>query len=96
MEGTDYSSSSSHGSSGEVAIIGNTSTATFNGWKYKHYFILLSESDKNLKVRCTLCSGNKTLLCARNTTSNFKRHLSAVHKNAVLVAKEVEEPEKRK
>lgn len=96
MEGTDCSSSSSHGSSGEVASIGNTSTATFHGWKYKHYFVLLSEDEKNLKVRCTLCSGNKTLSCARNTTSNFKKHLSAVHKNAVLVAKEVEQPEKRK
>ena len=96
MEGTDYSSSSSHGSSGEVASIGNTSTATFHGWKYKHYFVLLSENDKNLKVRCTLCSGNKTLSCTRNTSSNFKKHLSAVHKNAALVAKEVEQPEKRK
>ena len=96
MEGTDYSSSFSHGSSGEVASIGNTSTATFHGWKYKHYFVLLSENDKNLKVYCTLCSGNETLLCARNTTSNFKKHLSTVHKNAVLVAKEVEQPEKRK
>ena len=97
MEGTDCSSTSSHGSSG-VASIGSTctSTATFHGWKYKHYFILLSEDEKNLKVRCTLCSGNKTLSCARNTTSNFKKHLSAVHKNAVLVAKEVEQPEKRK
>ena len=95
MEEIDCSSSSSHGSSGEVASIGNTSTATFHGWKYKHYFVLLSENYKNLKVRCTLCSGNKTLSCARNTTSNFKKHLSAVHKNAVLVAKEVEQPEKR-
>ena len=96
MERTDCSSSSSYGSSGEVASIGDTSTATFHGWKYKHYFVLLSENDKNLKVRCTLCSGNKTLSCARNTTSNFKKHLSAVHKNAVLVAKEVEQPAKRK
>ena len=58
-----YSLNSSHGSSGEVASIENTSTATFHGWKYKHYFILLSENDKNLKVRYTLCSGNKTLVC---------------------------------
>ena len=96
MEGTDYSSSSSHGSSGEVASIGNISIATFHGWKYKHYFVLLSEDDKNLKVCYTLCSRNKTLSCARNTTSTFKKHLSAVHKNAALVAKEVEQPEKRK
>ena len=98
MEGTDCGSSSSHGSSGEVASIGSTSIATFHGWKYKHYFILLSEDEKNLKVCCTLCSGNKTLsyAIARNTTVNFKKHLSAVHKNAVLIAKEVKQPEKRK
>ena len=30
----------------------------------------------------------------RNTISKFKKHLSAVHKNAVLVVKEVEQPEK--
>ena len=70
IEGTDYSLSSSHGSSSEVASIRNTSTVTFHGWKYKHYFVLLNENDKNLKVCCTLRSG-KTLLCARNTTSNF-------------------------
>ena len=51
MEGTDYSLSSSHGSSSEVASIENKSTATFHGWKYKHYFVLLSEDEKNLKVR---------------------------------------------
>ena len=79
-----------------LASIGSTSIATFHGWKYKHYFILLSKDEKNLKVRCTLCSGNKTLSCARNTTINFKKHLSAVHKNAVLIAKEVKQPEKRK
>lgn len=37
----------------------------------------------------------KTLSSARNTTSNFKKHLNAVHKNAKLVAKEVEKPDKK-
>ena len=45
-----------------------------------------------MKVCCILCSGNKTPSCAKNTTSNFKKHLSAVHKNAVLVAKKVKQP----
>ena len=96
MDRAGCSSNSSHGSSSEVASINGTSTATFRGWKYKHYFVLLSENDKNLKVHCMLCSGNKILLCAKNTTSNFKKHMSAVHKNAVLIAKEVEQPGKGK
>ena len=83
---------SSHASSGEEA---NTGTA-FHGWKYKLYFFFVSEDAKNLRVRCTLCVGNKTLLSAKNTTSNFKKNLNGVHKNTVLVAKEVEKPEKRK
>ena len=86
------SSSSSHSPSGEVA---NTGTA-FHGWKYKHYFVLMSGDVKNLRVRCTLCVGNKTLSSAKNTTSNLKKHLNGIHKNTKLVAKEVEKPEKRK
>ena len=39
------SPSSSHASSGEVA---NTGTA-FHGWKYKHYFVFVSEDAKNFK-----------------------------------------------
>ena len=57
---------------------------------------LVSEDAKNLRVRCTLCVGNKTLSSAKNTTSNLKKHLNSVHKNTELVAKEVEKPEKRK
>jgi len=86
------SPSSIHAFRGEVA---NTGTA-FHGWKYKHYFVLVSEDAKNLSVRCTLCVGNKTLSSAKNTTSNLKKHLNGVHKNTVLVAKEVKKTEKRK
>ena len=32
---------------------------------------------------------------ARNMTSNFKKHLSTVHKNVALVAKEVEQPSQK-
>lgn len=61
--------------------------ATFYKWKYKHYFEVVEEGDKNLRARCTLCSDSaKPLSCARNTTSNFKKHLDSVHKTANLVA----------
>ena len=57
-----------------------SSSATFYGWKYKHYFAIVEVGEKNIRARCKLCVGNKTLSCARNTTSNFKKHLKNVHK----------------
>ena len=37
-------------------------------------------------ARCTLCAASsKPLSSARNTTSNFKKHLETVHKTVVLV-----------
>ena len=81
-------------SSTEVVKAG-PGVAKFHGWIYKHYFQVINEDSKNLRVRCILCGGNKTLSSARNTTSNFKKHLSSVHKNAKLVAKKVEKPGKR-
>lgn len=61
--------------------------ATFYHWKYKHYFEVVNKGEKNLKARCTLCSpSSKPLSCARNTTSNFKKHLDSVHKTVNLVA----------
>jgi len=64
-------------------------TATFYDWKYSHYFIVVEESDKNLQARCILCTpSQKTLSSARNTTSNFKKHLDTVHKTMKLVEKD--------
>ena len=55
--------------------------ATFHQWKYSHYFVVVDESEKNMRARCTLCSpSSKPLSCARNITSNFKKHLDTVHK----------------
>jgi len=71
-------------------------TATFHGWVYKHYFKVASEDSKNLRVHCTLCGGSKTLSSARNSTSNFKKHLNTIHKSVKLVAKEVEKSEKKR
>ena len=96
MEDSSGASSSLRNSSGasrgEVAETGSA----FHGWKYKHYFILVSEDEKNLRFRCTLCGGNKTLSSAKNTTSNLKKHLNSIHKNTTLVAKEVDKSEQRK
>ena len=58
--------------------------------------LLVNEDAKNLRVQCTLCVGNKMLSCAKNTTSNLKKHLNGVHKNTALVTKEVGKAEKRK
>ena len=50
-----------------------------------------------MRVHCTLCApSQKTLWSARNTTSNFKKHLDTVHKATKLVGKEpAKETEKR-
>ena len=69
---------------------------TFHGWKYSHYFKVVEEGNKNIRVHCTLCLGNKTLSSSRNTTSNFKTHLARVHKKAVLVVKEVPQANERR
>ena len=61
-------------------------TATFYQWKYSHYFIVVKEGVKNMRARCTLCAASsKPLSSARNTTSNFKKHLETVHKTVALV-----------
>ena len=35
--------------------------ATFEGWKYKHYFTFMTRKDKNIYVRCRLCPNKKML-----------------------------------
>ena len=61
-------------------------TATFYQWKYSHYFIVVEEGVKNMRAHCTLCAASsKPLSSARNTTSNFKKHLETVHKTMALV-----------
>ena len=82
------------GSTASSAIVG-PAIATFHGWVYKHYFEVVSEDSKNLRVHCKLCGGSKTFSSARNSTSNFKKHLNAVHKSVKLVAREVEKPENK-
>ena len=60
--------------------------ATFYQWRLRHYFTVVEEGDKNMRVRCRLCApSNKTLSSARNTTSNLRKHLNAVHKTTQLV-----------
>ena len=64
-----------------------TKAATFYQWKHRHYFSVVEESDKNMRVRCKLCMpSNKTLSSAWNTTSNLRKHLDTVHKTTPLVS----------
>ena len=82
------------GSTAGSAVVG-PALATFHGWVYKHYFKVASKDSKNLRVHCKLCGSSKTLSSVRNSTSNFKKHLNAVHKSVKLVAREVEKPENK-
>uniref|UniRef100_A0A669BQA6 BED-type domain-containing protein n=1 Tax=Oreochromis niloticus TaxID=8128 RepID=A0A669BQA6_ORENI len=52
---------------------------SFFSWKYGHNFEFLSTKDFNIKVRCTLCVGEKVLSTFKNTTSNLKKHLESQH-----------------
>ena len=75
-------------SSSTVTANQGVKTATIYGWKYSHYFVVVEESDKNLRACCTLCApSQKTLSTARNT-SNFKKHLDTIHKTTKLVEKD--------
>ena len=38
---------------------GGVREATFYKWKYRQYFVIVEEGDKNLKARCTLCSTSR-------------------------------------
>ena len=61
--------------------------ATFYQWKLRHYFTVVEEGDKNMRVQCKLCApSSKTLSSARNTTSNLKKDLNTVRKMTTLVA----------
>ena len=63
-----------------------SSSTTCYGWKYKHYFVIAEVGEKNIRARCKLCVGNKTLSYARNTLKSIYN----VHKNVVLEARVVE------
>ena len=75
--------------SSALNVSGGVKTATFYGWKYNHYFVVVEEGERNLWVCCTLCApSQKTLSSACNTMYNFKKHLDTVHKGTKLVGKE--------
>ena len=62
--------------------------ATFDGWRYKHYFEFVERKENNLTVRCTLCPCWNLLSTAANITSNLTKHLQRQHTHTKLVAKE--------
>ena len=78
----------------EYSTSGN---ATIYGWKYCHYFVVVEETDKTLRIKCTLCPAHKKpLSTAHNTTSNLKKHLKTVHKTTSLKEKDHDGDESRK
>ena len=78
----------------ECSTSGN---ATIYGWKYRHYFTVVEETDKILRAKCTLCPAHKKpLSTARNTRLNLKKHLETVHKTTSLKEKDHDGDESRK
>lgn len=58
----------------------------FDKLKYKHYFRFDSFKDeRNIIVRCKLCSSSKTLSTSKHSISNLSKHLSKIHSNVKLV-----------
>ena len=47
----------------------------------------MSVKDNSIKVRCTLCAGDKVLSSFKNTTSNLKKHLESRHSTVKLTEK---------
>ncbi len=73
---------------GEREMETETETGGFSQWRYSHYFQFIARKDKNIRVKCTLCRGDKCLSTAANSMSNLSKHLSAQHGNTKLVAKD--------
>ena len=63
----------------------------FLSWKYSHYFEFVSAKDENIKVRCTLCAGDKVLSSFKSTTSNLKKHLESQHSSGYRASRESEQ-----
>ncbi|KAL1252091.1 hypothetical protein QQF64_019887 [Cirrhinus molitorella] len=57
--------------------------ASFDGWRFSHYFEYVQRKENNLTVKCTLCPGRKLLSTACNSTSNLKKHLERQHGHIV-------------
>uniref|UniRef100_A0A3Q4MC22 BED-type domain-containing protein n=1 Tax=Neolamprologus brichardi TaxID=32507 RepID=A0A3Q4MC22_NEOBR len=53
-----------------------TTSGCFIKWKYSCHFTFLKQADKNIKVICKLCPGEKKLSAAVNSTSNLLKHLT--------------------
>ncbi|XP_034556142.1 uncharacterized protein LOC117824687 [Notolabrus celidotus] len=62
------------------------SGASFQTWKYKHYFSLLETKEKNIVVSCRLCAGKKTLSTSKTSNSNLTKHLMKQHPSTKSVA----------
>ncbi|XP_077378576.1 uncharacterized protein LOC144019412 [Festucalex cinctus] len=58
----------------------------FYGWKYRHYFKMLECRGKNIRVKCTLCPGEKCLSTSVVSNSNLLKHLNSAHAKLQLKA----------
>ena len=66
VEDEDCNSSEMTGSSKVGGQGGGVKVANFHQWKYSHYFVVIDESEKNMRARCTLCSRHYHVLGTRH------------------------------
>ena len=60
------------GQATEASTRAGVREATFYKLKYRQYFVVVNEGDKNLKARCTLCSASAKPLYMLRPKYNFQ------------------------
>ena len=64
-------------------------TATFYGWKYNQYFVVIEEGEKTCEfIGCCVHPAKRHCPVLITQHLNFKKHLDTVHKATKLVGKE--------
>ncbi|KAK7912416.1 hypothetical protein WMY93_012627 [Mugilogobius chulae] len=78
----------------EDTSLGNEGRNAFIAWKFKNYFVLKQERERNITVQCKLCLPTTNLLAAsRDSTSNLKKHLKRKHPSVLLQCPETSSDE---
>nr|XP_023685835.1 uncharacterized protein LOC111853318 isoform X1 [Paramormyrops kingsleyae] len=61
----------------------------FTTWKFRHFFVFVTERGNNITVQCNLCLPIvKMLSASKNSTSNLKKHLQRRHSSCLHLIKE--------
>ena len=51
------------------------SERSFAQWRYSHYFEFVAHNDKNIRVKCTVCPGDRQLSTSAKSMSNLAKNI---------------------